>query len=74
MKLVSLPSGNIIDIEKIAFIHPAKEKAPGIRYSFGANFNELALHDALAVLDALEAASGIDTRLLRERAGLPSKS
>jgi hypothetical protein len=69
---ITLPSGRIINIDKLAFIYPAKEIAPGIRYSFGAQFNELGSDDAIAVLDALDA-RGVDTAKLRKNAGLPPK-
>jgi len=69
---VTLPSGNIIDIDKLASIYPARENPPGIRYSFGAQFHELGIDDSIAVLDALDA-HGIDTAELRKKAGLPAR-
>jgi hypothetical protein len=69
---VTLPSGRIIDIDKLASITPAKDNPPGIRFSFGAQFNEMDADDSAAVLDALDA-RGADTMELRKKGGLPTK-
>jgi hypothetical protein len=69
---VTLPSGRIIDIDKLASIDPAKENPPGLRFSFGSQFNEIGIDDSIAVLDALDA-RGVDTTRLRKKAGLPAK-
>lgn len=72
MKFISLPSGFVIDLDKLASIYPARENPPGLRFSFGAQFNEMGIDDSLAVLAALEA-NGLDTKDLRKKAGLPGK-
>ena len=69
---ISLPSGRIIDVDKIASVAPAKESPPGIRFSFGAQFNEMDAADATVVLDALDA-RGADTTELRKKAGLAAR-
>ena len=66
---ITLPSGRIFDLSKLASVTEAKEKLPGIRFSFGAQFNEMGGEDAVAVLNALDA-SGVDTKELRKKAGL----
>jgi len=66
---ISLPSGRIIDLDKLAYISAAKESLPGIRFSFGAQFNEMGAADAAVVLDALDA-RGADTTELRKKAGI----
>jgi hypothetical protein len=70
---ITLPSGRIIDVDKLASIAPARENPPGLRFSFGANFNEMDVDDSVAVLNALDA-RGVDTTELRKKAGLPAKS
>jgi hypothetical protein len=69
MKFINLPSGRIIDVEKIAHVYPAKEKPPGIRFSFGSQYAELDAADSVVLLDALDAL-GADTRELRKQAGV----
>ena len=73
MKFINLPSGRVIDVEKLAYVYVAREKPPGIRYSFGAQYAELDAVDSTAVLDALDAL-GADTSELRAQAGLADKS
>jgi hypothetical protein len=72
MKFINLPSGRIIDVEKIAHVYPAQDKPPGIRFSFGAQYAELNVADSVVLLDALDTL-GADTAELRKLAGVAKR-
>ena len=69
MKFINLPSGRIIDVEKIAHVYPAKENPPGIRFFLGGPYAELDVADSVVVLDAMDTL-GADTTELRNKDGL----
>lgn len=69
---ISLPSGRIIDVDKIAAVYQHNENPSGLRFSFGAQFNEMDAADSAVVLDALDA-RGADTTLLRQKLGIAKR-